>query len=238
MTPTLDHPVWEALRGPQRRFGRVTAAAGRYDPDVSPFGALDPAALAAGGPRLAAAWRDLAALAGAGGMVGIVVPADQVPEPPAGWSLLRAGEGLQMTGEAVDGRPDPSVVPLGPEQATEMATLVENTRPGPFLHRTVALGGYVGRRAGHQLVAMAGERMRPPGFVEISAVATDPAWRGQGLATSLVRHLVFAARARGDLPFLHVAEQNTGAIDLYRQLGFTARRRVAFVRLRAPDALP
>ncbi|MGH9089394.1 MAG: GNAT family N-acetyltransferase [Acidimicrobiales bacterium] len=230
----LDHPIWVALHGTQRTFGRVSGAACRYEPDVCPFGALDPAALAAGGAALARAWRDLAAVTGPGGSIGLVAPAGEVPDVPPGWTVLRAGDGLQMTGESVDGRPDPAAEALGPGDAGQMAALVESARPGPFLPRTVHLGGYVGRRAGGGLVAMAGVRMRPAGFAEISAVATDPTWRTRGLATALVRHLVASVRDAGDVPFLHAAGTNTGAIDLYHRLGFTDRRTVTFVRLQSP----
>jgi len=44
---------------------------------------------------------------------------------------------------------------------------------------------------------MAGERLRPPGFTEISAVCTDPEFRGQGQATRLTMAVVAAILARG-----------------------------------------
>ena len=62
----------------------------------------------------------------------------------------------------------------------EMLALVELTRPGPFSVRTVELGGYVGVFDGDRLVAMAGQRLAPPGFREISAVCTHPDFRGRG----------------------------------------------------------
>lgn len=238
MAEVLDHPVWEALHGAQRRFGRAAGGACRFEPDVSPFGALDPSAIAAGGEALQAAWDDLAALVGPEEQVGLVAPAGRVPAAPPEWTVLRTGEGLQLLGDRVVGQVDPEAVSLRPGDAAEMAALVESARPGPFLPRTVQLGGYAGRRAGDRLVAMAGVRMRPPGFAEISAVATDPAWRGRGLATALVRHVVAAIRDAGEVPFLHAARSNTGAIDLYRRLGFTDRRAVTFVRLRSPALVP
>lgn len=38
----------------------------------------------------------------------------------------------------------------------------------------------------------------------------------------------------GERPFLHVAEQNTGAIALYERLGFEVRKRVTFRGFRTP----
>jgi predicted GNAT family acetyltransferase len=79
---------------------------------------------------------------------------------------------------------------------------------------------------------MAGERMRPPGWTEISAVCTDPAWRGQGLASRLTRAVAAGIAARGDTPFLHAIAANTTAIRLYKELGFTHRRDIRFPLLR------
>jgi predicted GNAT family acetyltransferase len=45
---------------------------------------------------------------------------------------------------------------------------------------------------------MAGERLRPPGWAEISAVCTDPAFRGEGLATRLTLAVAAAITARGE----------------------------------------
>ena len=86
---------------------------------------------------------------------------------------------------------------LGAADVPEMLDLVERTQPGPFLARTVELGTYLGIRRDGRLVAMAGERLHPPGFTEISAVCTDAAYRGQGLATRLVRAVAAGIRRRG-----------------------------------------
>jgi predicted GNAT family acetyltransferase len=101
----------------------------------------------------------------------------------------------------------------------------------------VSLGVYLGIRRGGVLVAMAGERMRPPGWGEISAVCTDPDHRGQGLAGRLVRAVGAVIRERGDVPFLHASASNTAGIRLYRRLGFTHRRDILFGALRASAAV-
>lgn len=115
-----------------------------------------------------------------------------------------------------------------------MLELVELTRPGPFMDRTVELGTYLGIRHEGRLVAMAGERMRPAGWSEISAVCTHPDHRGRGLAGRLIRAVAAAVRERGDSPFLHAAAENTGAVRLYESMGFTLRRRPDFLGLRTP----
>lgn len=153
---------------------------------------------------------------------------------------LRAGE--LRAGEPGTGEPGAEefraggLIPvrLGEADAPEMLDLVAWTQPGPFLARTVSLGTYLGFRSEGALVAMAGERMHLPGWTEISAVCTDPAFRGRGLAARLVRAVGAGIRARGEVPFLHTAASNVNAIRLYESLGFRLRREVVFSAVRVP----
>src|ERR1700678_1071118 len=115
-----------------------------------------------------------------------------------------------------------------------MLDRTERTKPGLVLPGPSELGGYLGIRREGRLVAMAGERMRPPGFAEISAVCTDEAWRGHGFAARLTRAVAAGIAARGETPFLHAAGDNVNAIRLYKALGFSHRRDVAFVAARPP----
>jgi predicted GNAT family acetyltransferase len=71
---------------------------------------------------------------------------------------------------------------------------------------------------------MAGERLRPLGYTEISAVCTHPEYRGRGYASSLVFALIQKITKRDETPFLHVRAENVGAIRLYEKLGFKTRR--------------
>ena len=135
-------------------------------------------------------------------------------------------------------RPDPDAVVLGEADVPEMLDLVERTRPGPFRTGTRLMGTYLGIRRDGALVAMAGERMQPPGWSEISAVCTDPAYRGQSLATRLIRAVGAVIRERGDVPFLHASAGNTDAIRLYEHLGFTVRRHAALRDVPRPTATP
>jgi predicted GNAT family acetyltransferase len=113
-----------------------------------------------------------------------------------------------------------------------MLDLVAHTRPGPFGRRTVELGGFLGIRHRGRLVAMAGERLRPPGFGEISGVCTEAAHRGQGLGGRLVRAVAAGMATRGDTPFLNAAASNVNAIRLYETLGMEVARSVRFVVVR------
>jgi ribosomal protein S18 acetylase RimI-like enzyme len=219
----LDNPVWHALTGPHARFADRYGRAAAYHPEVSPFAA--PADL-----DDPAAWRDLARLAGPG--AGLAVGGSA--PPPAGWEITFEIGGLQFTGDDVRGEPCPEAVRLGPSDVPEMLDMVARVDPGPFRKRAVDLGGYLGIRRGGALVAMAGERQRPPGWTEISTVCTDPAYRGTGLASRLIRAVVAGITDRGDRPFLHVADVNAPAVRIYRALGFTLRTRTRFRMVKVP----
>jgi ribosomal protein S18 acetylase RimI-like enzyme len=223
----LDNPAWTSLTGSHQQLAEVVGSAARYQPDVSPFVAIaDP-----DDPR---SWTDLATLVGPGNSFALA----GVQTLPEGWATGQSGQGLQLVATSLRDEPDAEAVRLSPADVPEMLDLVGRTQPGPFLPRTIELGAYYGIRRDGKLIAMAGERLHPPGWTEISAVCTDDEYRGQGLATRLVRHVAAGIRGRGDTPFLHAAAVNTGAVRLYESIGFTLRRPTTFHFLRVPDAAP
>jgi ribosomal protein S18 acetylase RimI-like enzyme len=220
----LDNPVRSSLAGPHARFAERRGHVLRYPADVSPFFAMPD-------EPDAADWADAAALAGPGGLLPLA--ASQAGQP-ATWPLELRGEGVQLTGDGVPGAADPEAVRLGSADVPEMLDLAGRTQPGPFLARTVEMGSYLGIRRGGALVAMAGERLHPPGWTEISAVCTDEKWRGLGLASRLVQAVAAGIWARGEVPFLHALATNVTAIRLYEELGFRLRRNVVFTVARIP----
>ena len=88
------------------------------------------------------------------------------------------------------------------------------------------MGPFLGVRIDGRLAAMAGERMRFPGYTEVSGVGTHPDFRGRGLARALSTAVVAAIEARGDKAFLHAWKTNRSAIGLYETLGFELRTEV------------
>ncbi|MBB5957993.1 ribosomal protein S18 acetylase RimI-like enzyme [Saccharothrix tamanrassetensis] len=224
MSSPLDNPAWASLTGAHARFAEQHGQVLRYQPDVAPFLALpvDP------DERL---WDDIATLAGPGE---VVLISNASVDPPPGWDVVFRGAGVQLVDDGVRAAEDPEAVRLTAADVPEMLDLVERTRPGPFRPRTIELGSYLGIRRGGRLVAMAGERLHPPGWTEISAVCTDEEFRGRGLGTRLVLAVAAGIRARGETPMMHASADNTNAIRLYESLGFRLRRRSEFLSVRVP----
>ena len=198
----------------------------RYPTEVSPFAGF-------AGPPTPGDWADLAENAGP---AAVLILTGVFGDPPPEWEVVDRIPGVQLVDDGVAAAPFDGAISLGAGDVPEMLALVAETRPGPFLTRTVELGTYLGVRRGGRLIAMAGERMHPPGFTEISAVCTAPGFRGQGLSTRLVHAVAHQIRARGETPFLHASASNETAIRLYRSLGFRLARTPSFLGVRVPGS--
>lgn len=219
----LDRPAWSALSTRQAPLALGDARALQFAPEYGPFaGAADSS------PECQAA---LGALAPGGDGLWLVEP-DAPPPPPGLVASLRA-PCVQMTAKAVS-EADASFQPLAlvEDDASQMLELARLTKPGPFSTRTHRLGAFIGVKQDGRLVAMAGERMRPDGFTEVSGVCTHPDHRGRGYAGGLMRLVARSILDRGETPFLHAYETNASAIALYRTLGFVFRRTVILTILK------
>lgn len=215
----LDNPIFSALLTDHRSLAIGEGKARRYPPAIGPL---------AGTPDQSIESYDaLRTLAGQGGILGLFFP--DPPAPPPGWSLFRGGLLTQMicrvpqlakTGTLAAGV---KLRRLGAADVPVMVKLAELTEPGPFRERTIELGTFYGICEGDRLLAMAGQRMRMPGFVEVSAVCTHPDVRGRGYAAILMIEVIRDIVGEGSVPFLHALADNP-AVRLYERLGFTRRR--------------
>lgn len=227
----LDRPVWHALSSCHAAWARRHGRAIGYDPAASPFVSTpddSPDSLA-----------DLHGLVLGGGR-GALFTTEPLAFPDT-LACVRRGQAEQMVlpaplPERTGRRHGIEVRDLTGKDGAAAQALVELTKPGPFGTRTLELGRYVGAFEDGALVAMAGERLRLPGHVEISAVCTDPAHRGQGLARRLIAAVAESAFDRALVPFLHVFTDNAGAIAAYRTMGFATRRVMHLAVIEAREA--
>jgi hypothetical protein len=216
MSHPLDRPVWSAFTTRQARIALRDGEALRVHPDFGLFAATAdhaPESLAALG-RLVQAHP---------GEVGIVERFDLPPVP--GTQVTKRAVLWQMVAETL-AEPKPvdfEITPLGDSDSPQMVALAALTAPGPFFSRTHELGEFVGVKVDGRLAAMAGERLRPEGFTEVSGVCAHPDHRGKGYAARLMLHVARKIVQRGETPFLHSYADNAGAIALYQALGFRFR---------------
>lgn len=215
----LDNPIWNSLGTEHSRFAAGNGLARSYLPEIGPLSGTS--------NQSSEAYEALRELAGHGGVV-VLFLEQSFPDRP-NWTLIRGGFVDQMIFEG-DRPPAPGrrlsqaeVRPLTPAHIPAMVELAELTEPGPFRKRTNELGSFFGIFDSGRLVAMAGQRMRVPGFIEVSAVCTHPAARGRGYARTLMSTVMEDIFNQGATPFLHVLPDNGSAIRVYEDLGFVKR---------------
>lgn len=221
----LDRPAVSTLTGRQGHLAIRKGGAIRMHPDFGLFGGVV--------EEDAQSWADLGVLVKEMGTVGMVQPT--TPTAPPGTQIASSAACLQMVAETVAPAWDVAfdMLDLGDADAAEMLALATLTKPGPFFTRTHQLGDFIGVRVEGQLVAMAGQRMRPEGYTEASGVCVHPDHRGKGYAARLLREVTARILATGEKAFLHSYADNATAIGLYESLGYRGRRDVMFTILGA-----
>ena len=151
----------------------------------------------------------------------------EIVTAPAEFNVLLAKPGEQMAGTPAEAAiAGVELVTLGAADVAEMIALTELTKPGPFGTRTHELGTFLGIRIDGKLVAMAGERMKPGNYTEMTAICVHPDHRGRGYAQMLLGAVARQILARGEIPFLHVFSDNSSAIALYERQGMKIRRQL------------
>lgn len=218
--PLLDNPILNSLLTGHSKLALAHGRARRFPQEIGPLSGIP--------DQSAESYQDLRAVAGSGAVVALFL--NETPAPPAGWTLLRGGIVDQMvrTEPAMrDQRLLPleaTMRPLNAGDTHSMMELAQLTEPGPFQARTIELGAFYGIFHGCRLVAMAGQRLSLPGFVEVSAVCSHPDVRGRGYAPTLMSTVMDHIHAQGKTPMLHSFASNHAAIAVYKRLGFTWRR--------------
>ena len=220
----LDNVIWQALTTRQSQFAEICDPARRFMQEVTLLCAFEEPS--------DDGYAALGSLVGNGGTGAIFLDSEYQTRP--GWDYVVGVPLLQMICENGSGphTDEHQIVELGLADSAEMQALTALTKPGPFGPRTHELGNYVGVRVSGKLVAMAGERLKVPGYTELSAVCTHPDFLGRGYAGALMSEVMRRIRQCGETPFLHVREDNARAIAVYERLGFRVRKRGHFAVLR------
>ena len=219
----LDNPAWSALTSRHSHMAIGDGPVRRYPAEISPFAAIETTDAL---PVLAERMVE--------GETAVLWSPDELAAPD-GLDLLVHFPILQMAGyhfRPVDVADNAE--PLTVAHVGEMIELTTLMKPGPFSQRTIEMGSYIGVFENGRLAAMAGERMKPADFTEISAICVHPDFQGRGHARRLTSILGKRIVADGRVPFLNVLPENTTAIGLYESLGFTMRRRLHVHLLRKP----
>lgn len=215
MPHPLDNPIWNALNTGSEMFSSGNGNCKFVNSDMGFF---------AGMPNYEAeSIRQLHSYCQPGQKVILFPPGRIVVDN--GWKVLNDHELLQMvyTASSKGMAQESNLTALGEEDVPAMLELVAMTKPGPFLPRTIDFGGYFGIYQDAQLVSMAGKRLSPEPYVELSAVCTHPDFGGMGLSYQVLQRVIHDIIQSGKVPFLHVYPENLPAIKLYTKLGFEPR---------------
>ncbi|MBB6330018.1 ribosomal protein S18 acetylase RimI-like enzyme [Chryseobacterium sediminis] len=217
MSHILDNPVWNALNTANKNLGKGTDIVKYYHHNISPFVGLRENTH----ENLITLYEFLAKEEGTFALVSENIM--DIPEP---WRVIDTIPLFQMVLEnpIVHNEISETITHLSETDIPQMMELAKLTNPGPFEERTIDFKYYQGIFCETRLVAMAGQRMHIPPFAEISAVCTHPDFRGRGFAAQLMASQIKRIIENKEIPFLHVAMNNLGAIKIYESLGFRKRK--------------
>lgn len=223
MKHVLDNPAFNGLATGNQHLANGTDNIKYFSGDVSPFIGLK--------ELLPDSFQQLYELFPDDRTIVYATPVET--EIPDIWKVLNAIKGWQMVynGEIKEVNTS-DLIKLGDEHIAQMIALTKLTNPGPFNTRTIDFGHYYGIFDGDRLVAMAGQRMNPLPYAEISAVCTHPDYAGRGYAKRLVQLQINRIKEEGNIPILHVAGSNDRAVEVYKNLGFEVRSDMYFYILK------
>lgn len=216
----LDNPIWQALSTTHAAFNEGDERLKYFYPEISPFVAM-------------ADWQEVdrayaeTHLPADRGFFYIIRDKIQLPDSCRKAFTIPLWQ-MVMQQHVPFTVKDAIIQPLDYSHITAMIELTALTRPGPFTQRTIEFDNYIGIFENDQLVAMAGERLKVPGYTEVSAICTHPDATGKGYGAALLSIACARILEKGDIPFLHVRNDNIRAIKMYEKAGFSIRCEMDF----------
>ncbi len=219
MTHILDNPIYNALNTNHLVFSEGDEDVKYYHREVASFAGMK--------TYLEADFRKLQKMMPDEGV--FIVFSPDVLEIPNYWKLIREIDMFQFVYEhdfVSELKNEVSLKDLDQQHVDEMIVLVELTKPGPFLSRTIDLSNYTGVFDEGRLAAMAGHRFHPGNYIEVSAVCAHPDFLGKGYAYAVIREQIKRILGKSQIPFLHVRQDNVAAVKLYEKLGFKIRTKM------------
>ena len=205
----LKYCIWNALNGKQTKFADKKGLAIVYKEQYGRFAELQ--------ENSYQAYNDLAQLVRPGRVVLVRGTGPNIEYPE--WKQLTKSPGYLMVLDTPVSYENFNFTKLTRTDIPEMQKLSELTgldfTPGKF-----ELGDFYGVKENDVLVAMAGERLKPDGYIELATVSTHPDYRRRGYGRGLSSVLSRRIQEKGYTPFLHVKDENSAAIRLYEQMGY------------------
>ncbi len=219
MDHILDNMIWNAITTGNNDIAIINGDVGCYLPEIAPFAGMK--------NFNDANLKKLYEFIPVNRSVAIS-SINKMDYDESRWKLLQSMDITQMvyqrSVDAFTTRNSSLIVSLSEEHVPQMLELTALTKPGPFLQQTIRFNQYFGIFIEGRLAAMAGQRMHPVPYMEVSAVCTHPDFRGKGYAKTLMLHVMKIILDNSFTPFLHVLSNNFNAIELYKTIGFRTRK--------------
>lgn len=216
MEHPLDNPVWNALISGNSHLSHGNDVVKYFSKDVSPFVGLR--------ENTEENLNLLHEMLPYNHQWAVMSP-EEIPVSK-NWKILDQIDIFQMIHlkTSPENPDDETIMALHEENVPAMLYLTKLTQPGPFESQTIRFGHYEGIFIQDRLASMAGQRLHPFEYAEISAVCTHPDFSGRGLATKILSHQIHRIKSASGIPILHVDRGHPRTIHFYEHLGFEIRK--------------
>lgn len=222
----LDNPVWWSLHHEHASVAERAGEVARYPVSYTPFIAVETSDADTEGARELVAVDEVVYFLG------------EIPRlDPKYWTTVQEFEVQQFAGTECDVpvRGHSNIRELTESDKPAMLALAREVYPFFFRADTASLGRYLGYWQDGALVAMGGERMRVPGYQELSTLCIRPQFARSGISFSLFHHLVVSTLRGGRGVFMHCVRGNDPVLRFaeraLKKLGGTLRAELPMIKV-------